>query len=266
MTVGRTTYIVVFIALLLSLVIASCSKENPAYNRENIKAAWIVNDIDGSPLVERDCYFMVFDESGIVTYHGVSTTDSGYVWDNNRLYYEVYCCDLTINGQLSGLFGYTTPITIDAAYDFISSEDSSMTLGIKSYSVNNVVTEPEYSSLGLEKLPSTYASADSISGIWQFNARNGQEYSDYRIHFQDDGGFVFYTRTGENEWTAGGDSDTYSLYDYFIALTLYDNAVFGTPSRWDVKCFIIDSVSKTTNRLALSSGEDSYVLSFISAN
>lgn len=259
-------HILLFSLSGILLAAAACDKENPAYNRENIKGTWIVETADGNTLSEKDRFVMTFDEYGMVTYYGVSATDTGYVWDNNRLYYEVYCCDLTISGQFSGLFGNLAPVKVESVYDFISHEDSSLVIGVRSYSVNDTPVDPDYSMLGMEKLPSTYAAVDSISGVWQFNTKNEAAFQDYRIQFQDDGSLVFYTRIGENEWSKGTSGDYYALYDYFLPVTLYDNPVFGTASSWDVVCFIIESVSKTTNTMVLSSGEDKYSLSFISSN
>lgn len=261
----RQLHIFAAAAVVLLSAIA-CNRESPAYNRENIKATWLVHSLDGNALSERDCYFMTFDNSSRVTYYGIASTDSGYVWGNNRLSYEVYCCDLKINGQFSGLFGYMTPLSIKAEYDFVSHEDSSMVLGVRKYVVNDAETEPEYSRMSMKKLPSSYAATDSVSGIWQFNTKNGVEFSDYRVRFGNDGTFMFYTRVGENDWSEGNMTDSYNLYDKFMALTLYDNEVFGTAAKWDVRCFGIETASKTTNRLVLHSGDDTYSLSFISAN
>lgn len=262
--IKKTLYI--FAVILFSLLFVSCNKDKPAYNRENIKATWLVHSIDGNELSVRDCYFMTFDNASRVTYYGISTTDTGYVWDSNRLRYEVYCCDLTIEGEFSGLFGYMTPISVSAGYDFISHEDSAMVLGVRKYAVNGSEVTPEHSRFSMKKLPQKYAATDSVSGIWQFNTKNGEEFVNYRVRFGNNGGFMFYTKIGENEWSEGNGTDTYSLYDKFMAVTLYDNSVFGTSSKWDVACFIIETASKTTNRMVLRYGEDSYVLSFISAD
>lgn len=257
----------IFLSAVLSLlVVVSCSKVNPAFNRENVKGVWMVNTRDGYVLSDRDCFFMQFDETGTVTYSGIAVTDTGHVWSSNRLFYEVYCCDLTVKGQFSGLFGNQEPLSVEYVYDFISHDDSSLVIGLRSFSVNGKETEPEYSSLGMEKLNSSYAAIDSISGIWQFNMKNGEVFQDYRLQFRDDGFLTFYTRTGENEWKKGNPTDRYFKFDDYLAMVLYDNSLFGVTSRWETACFRIETASRKTNRLILVAGEDKYTLSFISSN
>ena len=253
-------------AVICLLSAVSCSKVNPAYNRENIKGMWIVNTIDGSVLSDRDCFFMQFDESGSLVYSGIAVTDTGHVWSSNRLSYEVYCCDLTVKGQFSGLFGNYEPLAVEYVYDFVSHEDSSLVLGVRSFSVNGKEAQSEFTTLGMEKLHSSYAAVDSISGIWQFNTKNEEAFQDYRLQFKDDGALVFYTRTGENDWTKGNATDRYYKYSDFLAMVLYDNSVFGMPDVWETACFRIETASRKTNRLILIAGEDRYVLSFISSN
>lgn len=259
---------------LLSVIVCalafsvSCSKENPAYNRENIKATWLVDTRDGNRLDERDWTVMTFDNSNTVTWEGVlSLEDIGCQWGSNTLIYDIYCCDFSIYGTFSGLFGFVDQVVTTQEYDFVHSEDSLMILGLKKLFIDSQEVTPEFSQMTMRKLPSTYADVDTIAGIWQFNTLDGADFSGYRVQFNDDGTLTVSLRTGENTWQPmGGGEDYFRLYDDFLAMTLYDNAAFGTPSKWDVKCFQIDSISDLTGTMAMHSSGQSYTLSFISPN
>lgn len=262
------------IALYLSMLVCSawtavsCSGDNPAYPRENLKGTWLVHTWDGTLLDERSWNVLTFSSSGSVTWAGVITMeDANYQWGDNTLYYDVYCCDLSVYGYFEGLFGHLTSLETEQEYSFIQNEDSLMTLGVESWKTEGVEMTPEFSQMTMRKLPSTYADVDTIAGVWQFNALDGADYSDYRIQFHSDGMLTVSSRTGENSWHAmGGGGDYFRLYDDFLTLTVYDNEAFGTPSKWDVKCFQIDSISSATGSMAMHSSGRAYTLSFISSN
>lgn len=91
------------IALYLSMLVCSawtavsCSGDNPAYPRENLKGTWLVHTWDGTLLDERSWNVLTFSSSGSVTWAGVITMeDANYQWGDNTLYYDVYCCDLSV--------------------------------------------------------------------------------------------------------------------------------------------------------------------------
>ncbi len=258
-------------ALLLSAVICaavSCSQENPAYYRENLKATWLVHTHDGNLLDERSWQVITFESTGTVDWAGVLTLpDANFQWGENTLLYDIYCCDLSVHGGYEGLFGYLTSVETEQEYSFIVAEDSVMTLGVDSWKVNGTEVTPEFSSMTMRKLPAGFAETDTLAGIWQFNTRDGADFSGYRIQFLTDGTLSISARTGENSWQPmGGGEDYFRRYDDFLALTVYDNSAFGTPSKWDVKCFQIDSISSATGSMAMRSAGQSYTLSFISAN
>lgn len=249
--------------------LSSCSSESPAYNRENIKATWIVDTYDGQPLDERNYTVMTFTSSSTVSYAGVLTRgDGNYQWGENTLTYSIYCCDLSISGTYSGLFGFYPEMETAQEYYFVESADSSMTLGLESWTLGGAAAEPEFSQMTMRKISSDYASADStLLGVWQFSSRNGEPFQDYRLHFQSDGVLTMSVRAGENAWTAMGDStDYYRIYEDFLTLTLYNNDVFGTPSKWNVKCFRIDSLSSETATMAVQSSGETFTLSHLSSN
>ena len=50
------------------------------------------------------------------------------------------------------------------------------------------------------------------------------------------------------------------------ARTFYDNPVFGTSSKWNVKCFRIDSISDSTSTMSMYSSGEVFTLSYISSN
>ncbi|HIZ85391.1 MAG TPA: hypothetical protein IAC04_02750 [Candidatus Coprenecus stercoravium] len=251
-----------------AILLHSCNADNPAYPRENLKATWIVDIHDGEALDERDYTVMTFSSSGLVNYEGVLTLDSSnYQWGENSLRYDIYCCDLSIYGTYSGLFGYLAEMETRQEYSFIVNEDSLMTLGVDVWSMGGAEAASPYSSMTMRKLPQSYAAADTLYGVWQFNTRNGEDFSGYRLQFQPEGVLTVSRRTGENSWEMMGDStDYYSFYYDFMALTVYDNEEFGTSGKWDVKCFSIDSVSGRTGRMAIRSGGEEFMLSYISAN
>lgn len=245
----------------------SCSKENPAYKRENLKATWLVYEYDGVRQDERNYTVMTFSSSGTVLYEGVLTLDdANFKWGDNTLRYDIYCCDLSISGKFSGLFGYLDEVSVYQKLSFGLTEDSLMVLNIDSCTVDGTYVTPEYSQMTMRKLPLKYSVADTIYGIWQFNSKNGDDFSDYRVQFQPEGVLTMSVRTGENSWDPMGTEDYYRLYDDFLSMTLYDNGVFGTQGKWDVRNFTVDSVSAVSGRMFLHSGGDEYVLSYISSN
>lgn len=301
---GRFIQLSLPVALACTLVLAvSCNGgQSPAYERENIKGAWIIDVVDGQPLPERDYMIASFTSSGTVSLQGLYTqADANYQWGYNTLLYEVYCCDLEVDGIYNGLLGYTTAMTTYQQYDFIDVQDSLMTISPRTYRIEDLDVDPGFSQLTMRKIPSNYSSSDSLQGVWQFQLRNGEDYSNHRMQFLADATMTISERTGENSWKIMGggrgdstddgdngdngdngsgddggaddgggsitvDSDYYSLYHDFIALSIYDNSEFGTPSKWDVKGFIIDSLFRSEGLMYLHCGEDSYVLTFISSN
>ena len=267
----RRNYTAVFMCAVIVIavcVITSCNRDNPAYNRENLKATWIVDTYDGNLLDERDYTVMTFTSSGTVRYEGVLTLDSAnYQWGENTLRYTIYCCDFSINGLFSGLYGYLDQVSTRQEYSFIVSQDSLMTLGVESYSINGTEVTPEYTQMTMRKIPLDYAVADTLYGVWQFNTKNGGGFMNYRVQFQPDNVLTMSVRSGENAWEPlGSGEDYYRIYEDFLVMTVYDNLEFGTSGKWDVKCFLIDSLSMASGRMALRSGGDDFGLSYISSN
>ena len=63
--------VVLCVVMIAAGMAVSCSQESPAYNRENLKATWIVDTYDGNLLDERNYTVMTFTSSGTVVYEGV---------------------------------------------------------------------------------------------------------------------------------------------------------------------------------------------------
>lgn len=262
----KDPYIVpVLISVLLTLFV-SCSKESPAYDRENIKASWIVEMKDYYPLSIVDYNVLTFMNGGeLECYSDINEADTSKVWGRNSLSYEVYCCDMKIEGKIKEAYGFVSETQISAEFDFLSSNDSVVTLSVKSAKVSESDVTPSFQTLTLKKLPSDYAATDSLQGIWQFNTRSGEPFEDYRIQFNGER-LGFYERVGENEWRLVNQEDLYTRYSSLLILRLFSNKVFGTPLTWDVKKFLIDELSPSEGSMILRDDIHTYKLSYISAN
>ena len=71
----------------------------------------------------------------------------------NTLRYDIYCCDFSISGTYSGLYGYLNGVDTYQEYSFVLSQDSLMTLGVDSYTINGAEVTPEYSQMTMRKIP-----------------------------------------------------------------------------------------------------------------
>lgn len=256
----------IFIIFLISLpFLTSCNRTNPAYYRNNMIGTWIVDIQDDEKLKERDYTVMSFNDLFELQCMGKKTDEDGNnVWGKNKLTYNIYCCDFSIYGKYDGLFGFSE-VSTTQEYDFVSVEDSLLTLKVRSYIIDENEYDPGYKTLTMRKIPNNYAKADSLFGIWQFKTKNGQDFSDYRIQFSKNGSFVFYIREENNEWTSPSDVDKYSKYDDFLALTLFNNPVLAKEGMSDVVGFLIDAASPKTGVMKISSGDNKFELSYISA-
>ncbi len=268
MKLKAISYINVVVAsILMMLPLHSCNSENPAYNRENVKATWIVTHYDGNPLDMSDFTIMTFDDNAQVTYWGVQSKGTGdYQWGNNVLGYDIYCCDLAIYGSYSGLFGYITPVDTHQEFIFSSNEDSLMTISNAIYQINDAYITPPFSDMTMVKLSSHYASVDSLSGIWQFLTKDSEEYNDFRVQFHADGKLTLMKQGQPGEWIPMGANDYYNKYGTFLPFTLWDNPEFGEVNHWAVRCFNIEECMPKMGVMTLSDRHSEYRLSFISSN
>lgn len=262
------TYIMNVVATILGLLLLhSCNKDNPAYNRENVKGTWIVTQYDGTPLDMRDYTVMTFDKDFNVTYWGIQSKGTGdYQWGNNLLGYDIYCCDLAIFGTYSGIYGYLSPVSTHQEYLFSSVEDSLMTISNAVYQINDAYITPPFSDMTMKKIHSKYASTDSLAGVWQFLTKDGQEYNNHRIQFHADGKLVIYHQDNPGQWVPMGDKDYFNKYEDFLPLTIWSNEEFGEVNHWSVNCFRIENCMPKSGTMTLFDQYSEYKLSFISAN
>ncbi len=257
------------------ILITSCEQDNPAYFREHLEGTWLLNTYDGQKVPLNEYLAMSFDNQSYTTIgnlecYGIkSMYDSAgnlcHKWDKNKFKYDLYCCDIKITGEFSGLFGYMTPVSMIREYNYISSTDSTVVLDLVFYAMGGQEVSAPYSTMSMDKLIDKYAAPDSISGVWQFKTRNGEEFTDCRIQFKDEGALNFEFRVGENEWESRSNEDYYNLYEKFVALTVKDNAIFGKEGTWGVTCCSIDSLKQNVS-MVLSTQTDKYTLSYISPN
>ncbi len=266
-----------YIILLLAacLLWTSCEKVSPAHFREHLQGTWLLSSFDGEEVPLDEYMALTFKQISFTTYgrvtcQGVTTVEDslgriGHKWGENTIRYDVYCCDLKVYGEYSGLFGYMTPMPMEREYNFLESTDSTISMELVSYMMGGAEAPMPYSVMAMDKLPVSYSAADSIYGVWQFKTRNGAEFTDCRIQFKPEGALNFEFRIGENEWTATSTEDYYNLYDDFVAVTVKDNSIIGVPETWAVKCFRITDIKQMTS-LELTSSDAVYTLSYISPN
>lgn len=263
----RRLHNILLICIVFLPVLQSCNKRSPAYYRNNIIGHWIVDTYDDAKLNEKDFTVMSFNTNYEVVFEGrLSSDDGNFKWGKNALNYNIYCCDFSIYGIYKGFFGFTSNAITKQEYDFVSVEDSLVTVKCTKYIINKNEVTPEYSTMTMRKIPNTYAKADSLYGIWQFKTKNGKDFSNYRIQFKTEGATSFYMRDANNQWSSPSAEDYYNKYHDFLAITLFNNSVFGRENLWDIACFTINSLSHSAGTMNLSSGNDEYVLSYISPN
>lgn len=250
----------------LMIIAVSCSKQKPSYNRENLKGIWVADTYDGMLLDERKWVTYKYGAEGTVELGGVLTSgDGNYKWGSGLMSYEAYCCDVVQSGDLTGFFEIPLKVSVYQNYDIYESADSLVTLRLLSFTINKEEVPSDYNMLTMRKIPLSSSSSDSLVGIWQFATVDGQPFERYRLEFSAQKKVVFYV-DDDGEWMAtGGDEDYYNKYHDFLALTLYDNPYFGTPSYWDVACFSDLYASPYNSYMTFSSGNHVYTLTYVSS-
>lgn len=250
MIIGKKYLIPGVILLLLGISISSCNKVSPAFNRENIKAAWIAPSQN---------YIYLFNNDNGVTISGIQNlSDGNYKWKTSEnLYYNVYCCSLEMSGTITGFFDIPTSMSIKFGYDIQKQKDSLLIIVPTQYDFNETPVDPGYTELRMDKLPNKYAAVDSIMGMWEVKTKDGASYDEFRLQFDNAGTMVYYFKNEAGEWTErrkiGTEDDYYNKYSDFLALTVYDNDVLGTAEKWNVHLFSIDSLSPAHKVLDISS-------------
>ena len=253
-------HVKILTVLLLSLpLLISCNKRSPAYYRNNMIGTWIMDIVDDEKLNESDYTVMTYNNMFELQCMGKKADEDGnFVWGEDKLTYNIYCCDFAIYGKRDDVY-------IRQEYDFVSAEDSLTTLEIRLNSIDDNECDAGFKTITMRKIPNSYYKADSLYGIWQFKTRNDEEFSDYRIQFSQNGSLSFYIRGENNEWSSPSNADTYNKYDDFMALTMFNNPVLGKEGMSVVAGFLIETASPKTGIMKISSGNNKFELSYISA-
>lgn len=262
-----TKYATLWIALSLFAMI-SCTKENPAYNRENIKASWLFDTKDGSLIPEKEYLIYKFEEGGIVSLTGVRNIENeNYKWGSEYLRYNVHCSNLKISGNLSGFNDISAAIRVDQEYEIIKQKDSSLTISPILYKIDSLDITPDYTLATMRKMPGIYASIDSLLGVWEINSIGAEAINTFRLEFLEKGKLNFYLKQSNGTWSlleVEEDEDSYyNPYYNFVTITLYDNELLGRKDKWDVSIFDIVSLTPLSEKMVLSKDDQEYSFTLI---
>lgn len=250
--------------LALVLLFFSCSKTKPSYNRENLKADWVVDVYDGE-VVDPDRWMVYsFDKSGTLDITGIQNTgDGSCTWGSCSLKYEAYCCDMSYSGDVKGFFGIPITVYIEREYSFFHSEDSLMTLELKSEKMDGEVMYSDHNRLTMRKLSPYYSATDSIAGIWQTSTRDGEKFESWRMWFYGDGTFEMFVQSGSGKWDAAGDGGEFMLYDDFAAVTVTDNPYIGTSGATDVVMMTGIEAFPSLSMMSMVIGGELFTFTFV---
>jgi hypothetical protein len=245
----KLKYFSFFILILQIIILPSCTRQNPAYNRENIKATWIVEKYDGEEIALSKRTTYTFDKDGGLIINGIKNSgEDNYKWGKSALLnYKVHCCNLEINGSLEGFFDISTSYKVSQNFEIVRQKDSSLTIKVISYKIDDNDVDPSFTESTLTKLPSTYSKAESLFGLWEYD---GSAYNPFRIELRSSNSLKFYIKSDDTlSWELVSKDDYYNLYYKFIALTLFNNPVFGVTDKWRVATLKI--LSHTNEQLIL---------------
>jgi len=217
----------------------SCDRVKPAYNRENLKATWVADKYDGVVVDPYRWTVQNFSDKGALTIFGVRDVgDGNRTWGSCSMSYEAYCCDVSYVGIIQGFMGIPISAELSREYAFASSQDSLVTLDLISEKVNGEDVYSDHNRLTMRKLVKTYASTDSLVGIWQTSTRDAEKFESWRLMFESGNVFSLSVQTPGGSWMQIGDgTDQYAVYTDFITLTIKDNPYLGTEGYTDVAIF-----------------------------
>ena len=264
---GRGSRILILLGLSAAIAV-SCNEHGPSYNRENMKGTWVVDKYDDEELPMEEWEVHTYDNSnGLEMWSLLSRENGDEVWGSNKVYYEIYCCDVKINGTVSGVDGIVSQVYTEQEYDFATSQDSLVVLRTKKYLINEIEVEDVFKLRSQRRLPSTYSKTDSILGVWQLNFRDLEEMDEnYRFSFNSSGTVIIYEEVAENEWIPMSTTDKYYLYGGFRVMNLADNAVFGEAGRTQGVHFRIDYACPKISKMILYSRGHEYILSYVASS
>ena len=100
-----------------------------------------------------------------------------------------------------------------------------------------------------KKVSKANKNAISIQCLWEMTQSNNPSIVPFRIKFQADGSYLFYTQAIKSEevideWELFEDEGKYVVYDSFLITSFFDNPTFGLPQKNDVACWDISFIFK----------------------
>lgn len=249
------------------LMISSCSKTKPSYNRENLKGDWVVRVYDGSVVNPDRWKLYSFGEKGSLKVTGIRNLGDGdFEWGSSDLLYEAYCCDVSYGGDIRGFLGISVSAYLERDYNFIESRDTMVTMELVSERLNGEDVYSDFNRVTMTRLSSEYSSTDSLQGIWQTSTRNGEKFEEWRMVFYSDGSFVMMTQSGSGRWTPVSEEDgSYLVYDDFAAVTVFDNGYIGTSGHQDVAMFTDIFAAPSLSRMSMIIDEEDYEFTFVAS-
>jgi len=251
-------------AVVLLLMVVSCSKIKPSYNRENLKAYWSVKIYDGEEVDPDRWMVYYFQNNGTLEITGIRNTgDGGFSWGSSKLSYEAYCCDLSYSGEINGFFGIPVSAYLEREYSFFESEDSLVTLELIAERLNGETIYSDHNRVTMTKLSPKYSNTDSLAGTWQTSTVNGEKFEGWRMKFDSKGAFVMQIQSVSGRWTPVGEDGKYSVYDDFAAVTVTDNEYIGIPGHQDVVMFTDIRATPSSSRMSLVIDGDEYVFTYV---
>lgn len=234
----KWTHILTLLTLIIT-TLTGCNRENPAFNRENIKAPWIIREIDNEDASVEQTRFFIFDDEGNVVFCSPVTQEDGVKWEESSLYYFVDCCTLEVfTAFVSGLYGINGEFSLSEFWDITDQKDSTLTISLIERKIDEELVNIGIDNLYLEKIHNDKSLSGQLKGRWGLVQLNEEIRSDFRIEFTDDTNFHFYVETEDGGWQIKSDNAGYfNIYDDYLCLTQFNNLFFGQQDKWSTSVF-----------------------------
>lgn len=260
------------VIIVFSLLILSCTKVNPAFNRENIVGSWVFDTKDGVVIPEKEYIIYTF-EKGIgatrLYWDGViNLGDGNNIWGQEQLLYEVKCSDLEIRGTISGFDNIVTAAFIQREYEIIEQKDSLLTIKPISFMSESSAVDPGYTQASMRKLSKSVALAGSIVGTWEVISIGSENINTFRLEFLEGEILYFYLKQPNGAWLLQDviPENYYNTYPKIVVLTLNDNDLLGKADKWDVAFFNVVSLSTLSKEMILSKDGVEYTFTMVEAS
>lgn len=232
---------IIIICLILLGGVCSCERDNPAYNRENIKAFWLLKTTDGSDLSLSQLSFYKFDANGKVLYGAPFITDEGALWKEVTLDYIVDCCTLTIRSdEVKEMYKISSTFSLSENWDIKDQKDSTLSIELIDRIIDGVPVDINPKRIYMEKVDESSTFATKIEGVWEVIQKDGSALNDFRIEFQKDNSLIFYSK--ENDlWVAKEDNrGLYYIYNEYLCLNQFNNTYFGEEDRYSLNICTVE--------------------------